>query len=807
MPYEIEKVNGGYFVKVIDTGRRLSKKPIPLARAKAQIAALHANSAEGTKEVSANPTAAMAHGPGGMLSVAGMSGTLTTTGPGMVGSGKKKRSKKVKETSETEKAVRKPKRIEGPGQGNIEGLSIHLAHQIGGDPHFFTKCVSSAVLDRTVKYLGRPYNEEEKNGICAKAHKLVTGIWPGQHRSKKYANMGSTIINMKKEKRIEEQRVTEIECEDCKDCKELGEIGERAVAVAGNESVITVYKDNDSGKYRWVLFSSNAFQDSDHEIVSTKALEADVDRADTDGDYGPLRWWHVKGADIGDTDFNMMHGRILVESGTFRNEKLGAKFKELAPDLQASIGFNHPASEPDGNGIFHNIRRFERSLLPRGFASNGLTAFSVKGVSMATKEEKLAKLYDLLGDDAADIIKNAESTEKAAVEAGIAFKESKDAADKFDPDEHFEPETTKAGKHSKPVLPEAEEEDDEDQSEPGKAEEEDDEDQSEPSEAEDEDEEDQSEPGKSMEDDEDDEEDDEDEDEEDQSEPGPAAKVGKSRLFNAPELKKKFSEMPAREEELGKKSKKSKKNAPTGSFDPKSTSNPTLAAGLLGFTEFLGVAPRSSEKTTEKDQHIHVHLGGEDSAASSSEQAPAAADGEKKVKLGNVPPKPGKAAPGKAAPVAEAEQVDNADEEAQPGDEQADQQESGSDVIGNMTMDEFGDLLADALATALAPYLRNIKEAKDQITSVRKELTEFKEHQNTVSTKEVDKRMVSLEKSAREALRKIKELEGDIPAGAKPYIASQSDDTILSDERQKEFAPPAPDPLSNFMNFVTGGNR
>ena len=173
-----------------------------------------------------------------------------------------------------------------------------------------------------------------------------------------------------------------------------------------------------------MLYSSNAFLDSDHEIVSQKALEADVDRADQDGDYGPLRWWHVKGADIGDTDFNMMSGKILIESGLFRNNRVGAKIKEIAPKIQASIGFNHPASEPDAEGVFHHIRRFERSILPQGYASNGLTALAVKGVSMATKEEKLKALHDLLGEDADDVIKNAEQTEKAAMEAGTAFKES-----------------------------------------------------------------------------------------------------------------------------------------------------------------------------------------------------------------------------------------------------------------------------------------------------------------------------------------------------------------------------------------------
>lgn len=138
---------------------------------------------------------------------------------------------------------------------------------------------------------------------------------------------------------------------------------------------IQVFKDA-RRKLRWISFSSNAFQDHDREIVSLKALEEDCYRADQDGEYGPLRWWHVPGLDIGVCDFNMMHGRILIESGTFYNERIGARVKEQAQDLQVSLGFLHPVGEPQHDGVYRNIRRFERSLLPHGSASNFLTAFS-----------------------------------------------------------------------------------------------------------------------------------------------------------------------------------------------------------------------------------------------------------------------------------------------------------------------------------------------------------------------------------------------------------------------------------------------
>jgi len=187
---------------------------------------------------------------------------------------------------------------------------------------------------------------------------------------------------------------------------------------------LTVFKETD-GRHRWVLLSSNAYRDRHAEIVSTKALESDCIRADSDGDYGPLRWWHVGGLDIGDCDFNAMHGRMLIESGTFRNPAVAERVKEQADQLAVSIAFRHPLTEPDRDGVFHTIRRFERSLLPKGREGNALcqVGFITKeGLNM--KKEKLDAFKQLVGEDAAkEILAQAETTQKEADNAGTAFKE------------------------------------------------------------------------------------------------------------------------------------------------------------------------------------------------------------------------------------------------------------------------------------------------------------------------------------------------------------------------------------------------
>lgn len=140
---------------------------------------------------------------------------------------------------------------------------------------------------------------------------------------------------------------------------------------------LLVFKDK-RGDWRWVTISSTAFRDRDGEIVSTKALADDCARADKDGDYGVLRFWHMPGVDLGDCDFNALRGRVLIESGTFRSPEIAQRVAEKSADYQVSLGFRHPVEQPGKDGVFTTIRRFERSLVPIGRAANPFTSILVK---------------------------------------------------------------------------------------------------------------------------------------------------------------------------------------------------------------------------------------------------------------------------------------------------------------------------------------------------------------------------------------------------------------------------------------------
>lgn len=212
----------------------------------------------------------------------------------------------------------------------------------------------------------------------------------------------------------------------------------RGKAPPPGASTFTVFKDA-RGQYRWVARTTTAFEDRDGEVLSVKALAADVARADADGRYGPLRWWHIgtpdplnpiapwgAGMDLGMCDFNAMSGRTLIESGTFKTDAIARWAATNADALGLSPGFFHPAAEPDAAGVFHHIRRFERSLAPKERVSNPFTALHI---TTARKESpvdiaKITTLLDL-GLDAATIkslLHGVDTTEKTADAGGVRYK-------------------------------------------------------------------------------------------------------------------------------------------------------------------------------------------------------------------------------------------------------------------------------------------------------------------------------------------------------------------------------------------------
>lgn len=157
----------------------------------------------------------------------------------------------------------------------------------------------------------------------------------------------------------------------------------RTKAATPEQSHIAVFKSAD-GVYHWIARSSTAYRDKDGEIVSIAALQEDTDYLQQQGNYGPLRWWHVGGVnkrtlkadfgiDIGDCHGAAVVGKTLIEWGTLRKAEYAALIKA---DDEISIGFI-PLVAKDRHNVYTSIRRFERSVCPAGKARNLYTGISV----------------------------------------------------------------------------------------------------------------------------------------------------------------------------------------------------------------------------------------------------------------------------------------------------------------------------------------------------------------------------------------------------------------------------------------------
>ena len=399
MPYHIEPSGPGKFLVKDDAGETVGEHPTRKQAVK-HLQALYANVPD-AKEISGTPTAVMPHGAGGLMNAPGL------------------------ETDE--------KATDDPGDYLIvedreHPTTWHLQVRTNGAPDHRLMGAAWAALHGG--YRGNKYEGPGKQEAIDKLKKLYEAEkmpLPGEKEAQ--PSILDKVIAALTGKEGKRNSNT--------DAERLQQIHD--LSVANGAQCPLVFKQA-NGQHRWVLFSSNAYLDRDKEIIKQAALEADVVRTDKEagGDYGPLRWWHMgapdpierlagDGADIGTCDYRAMSGRVLIESGTFVNERLGAAIKERAGDLAGSIGFFHPTDEPDQEGVYHNIYVFERSLLPRGKASNPLTALTVmKGnQDMATSKEKFDALAALLGDTslAESVVKQAEATEKAADDRGLKYKE------------------------------------------------------------------------------------------------------------------------------------------------------------------------------------------------------------------------------------------------------------------------------------------------------------------------------------------------------------------------------------------------
>lgn len=188
-----------------------------------------------------------------------------------------------------------------------------------------------------------------------------------------------------------------------------------------------------NGKTYLVIWPTNAFQDRELEIFSTKAITDYVERHKSDAIKGEVRYRHWPNTKFGDIVWQGMTGRFLVEVATFDDTPVGQAFKNVLITYPAG----HPAVCPEGWGTSHGYKyreedredgiyewfdKWETSVLPGRLAANPHNP-SVEVITMDEKDRE--ELSALVGEEVAkQVAELGDRLTKEKEEAGVAHKEA-----------------------------------------------------------------------------------------------------------------------------------------------------------------------------------------------------------------------------------------------------------------------------------------------------------------------------------------------------------------------------------------------
>lgn len=219
----------------------------------------------------------------------------------------------------------------------------------------------------------------------------------------------------------------------------------------------TVYKSAE-GEERWASISSVAVQDRQKETFSTKAMDWAVNFAKLIQFKGPLRYRHIPGLDGGDCDFQKRVGDFLFESGTFRNNAMGQKLKELMnKGFGVSLGLLF-AKEDIIDGVYQRALIFERSVTP--VPAVPYTSIILKGKEFEMTiltDEQLAQVAQELNMDVSKVKAMYEGAMSAGGVVGLkefeaALKEAKETPEEEETEETTEETTKLSKKEMKEIL-------------------------------------------------------------------------------------------------------------------------------------------------------------------------------------------------------------------------------------------------------------------------------------------------------------------------------------------------------------------
>lgn len=146
----------------------------------------------------------------------------------------------------------------------------------------------------------------------------------------------------------------------------------------------------------WEAWYSNAYQDKEKEFVAEAALTEDIDRMNAENALPELWFFHTPGTRLGKAKAVAKIGRFAVAVGEFDQTPFAQAMKRVFArgDVEwgMSPGFLYKPSYFKKK-VYHQIKTFEISVLPKERAANGLTYFALKeGTRMGNKTQDQAHI-------------------------------------------------------------------------------------------------------------------------------------------------------------------------------------------------------------------------------------------------------------------------------------------------------------------------------------------------------------------------------------------------------------------------------
>jgi transcriptional regulator with XRE-family HTH domain len=209
-----------------------------------------------------------------------------------------------------------------------------------------------------------------------------------------------------------------------------GGIGTDPIAAPDFSRPCGIAVKNVDGKSWHLTWSTNAFEDRDGEIFSTKALEDYVAESWERDERGTFDFWHIPGTDFAAKEWQGIIGRFLVEAGPYFENDAGQRAKaffQQYPDAHPDIAPEGWGASPEfrflpedrADGVYDWLWITRTSTLPKAAAAN----IHTQGKQIMLSEDQRKAAIGIFGES---FVQNLEEQGKQRTEdleaAGVAHK-------------------------------------------------------------------------------------------------------------------------------------------------------------------------------------------------------------------------------------------------------------------------------------------------------------------------------------------------------------------------------------------------